>query len=260
MNNSKDYQIMWNNLYQYNQNLPKERRINAIGIDYERQRPAIHAIEILLHALHIEQAFEQQVSRLIELKENEKGFDPEEETLKIFKELSTELHGIKFAHLKTDENYKYLLRILDNSASHLRMTDRNKDFVKNLSKVYNPEKKYFGQLGGVHIRWEKNFTFARQLIANFENLDMNNVEVLPVRYYNAFNTSRNGERKMTGGGFNFKVNGKETVFETEFGSNIENGIYLLDIDKMPEKLSKKVPKGYNYMLYVKGTRALKWKS
>ncbi len=255
---SKDYQAMWNKLYQYNQLQAEEKRITVTGIDFERQRPAIHAIEILLRDLKIEQEFEKQIAVLQKLKANKKIWNPQEETIKVFNEIRTELEGANFVSLKSNINFRHLLNILDNSASHLRMTDRNKDFVKNLSKVYDSEKKYFGQFGGVHIRWEKKYTFSNQLIIEFQDLKRDNVEVIPTRYYNALNTTSNGESEITGGGINFKINGKETVFETEFGNKIENGIYLLDVEKMPEKLSKKIPKGYNYMLYVKGTRALKW--
>ncbi len=255
---SKDYRNMWNDLFHYNQSQPKEKRITVTGIDYERQRPAIYAIGILLNSLNIDPLFEEQLQRLRKINEEEKVWNPKEEVIKIFEELKANLQEPKFNHLKVEDDFKHLIRILDNSASHLRMKDRNKDFVKNLSKVYDPEKRYFGQFGGVHIRWEKKFTFASQLIKYFPDLNMNNVEVIPTRYYNAFNTTSNGVRKITGGGYSFAMKDKESVFETEFGNKIENGIYLLHVSKMPEKLSKKIPKGYNYMIYVKGTRALKW--
>ena len=54
---SEDYRKHWLKLLEFNRSLPKSQKLTFHGIDFERQRPAIHAVEILLNELGLDRQF-----------------------------------------------------------------------------------------------------------------------------------------------------------------------------------------------------------
>lgn len=255
---SDDYKKVFKMLYEYNLNLPTARKTHFIGVDFERQRSAIQAVKLLLDDLSFSNLFKEEIEGLDRIYNESKSYELEDATLAYFYEITKKLELLKMN--KDEESYKNLDMILNNKASSKRMTDRNHDMMQNFKKLYNPNKKYFGQFGGVHVRLEKKFTFSNEIISEVLDGKDDSLSVIPIHYYKSNVLNGKSVKTATGGGFNFlaEINGKPTAFDLKVGENLTPGIYILNLENAPIEYTKKLYNRYSYILYVNKMDAVAW--
>lgn len=190
--NQDDYKH-WQDLYQYNKSLDKERRITLIGIDIEHQ--SINAVKFINHCLSQALAnsncrdqenpesirdIDRQLEVLMDLAEKENqthGQDYSQEIKALAYKLLADLNSNKVVYQEIlGDHYLSCQLVVQNLLNRYQVYEGNnfnhiRDGImyKNFREIYAglPKDKYFGQLGLSHI-FQQSFPYVDWFAALLE--------------------------------------------------------------------------------------------
>ena len=247
-----DYYKFWQGLYDYNKNLPSDKRIQAFGIDIDFMGD--YTLNEIARLIPNKKPPTEIATKVNSFKEifSGKGTKEEEEAIAVFARLNEDFNSntqVYKSFLGDNFNdFKNNLNSMMNTMKYLETQDVNRDSLiyDNFMRIYkeNPDDKYYGQFGAAHIFRENIthdgkdfFTLAKQM----ENQGGFKVLSIPITNTNQVGLIKEAEKLAVKDKFTiFKLNGRNSPYEKQVedlfvndpfgiinGSTVDNYQYVI---------------------------------
>jgi hypothetical protein len=250
---SDDYYKFWQGLYDYNKDLPNDKKIKAFGIDVDfiGDYTLIEMANLIPHNdPPIEIA--SKVNKFKGLLSSE--ILNEQEAITIFKDLSDDYNANTQVYKSFfDDNFNDFennLSSMINTAKYAEIQDSNRDelIYNNFMRIYNQNQKgkYYGQFGASHIFSEDIISIGKTFYTFAKILEKKNdfkVLSIPIVPSDRMKLTTQGEKLAKNRLSIFKLNGKGSPYK-EQNENIftSNGLGIVNGTTVDN---------YQYVVYLK---------
>ncbi|WP_346898988.1 hypothetical protein [Clostridium sp. UBA7503] len=247
-----DYYKFWEEVYNYNKTLPKDKKIQAFGIDIDFQ------VNYTLNEMFSLIPNTEPDTEIIEKINNFKSIlngdvEDDEEIARIladlYKDVNSNTDMYKALFGDNFNKFKSNLSSMMNTMKYMENQRLYRDnlIYDNFMRIYNenPKGKYYGQFGQLHTfketvnyNGEETITLAK-LIEDKGKLNVLSIPIVPNEIVNLYADIE----KLNLKNFTlFKLNGKDSPYE--------KGLENLLTDKAVEPISGSVVDYYQYLICV----------
>ena len=258
VNGSKDYLHFFRQLYDYNNTLPQNQKIEYWGVDFERTK----ATKDMMQYMFVKTA--HLPATLIPFINNMKEISSNDRTAYQFLKNSRKAFYKNEALLKnnlTNIDFEALKLVIENDARLDRMNKRNKRMYENFIKIDSPMPegtKVFGLFGCTHTVLNNGIAFASKVNHSTVAAFRNKVLSFNVHYANTFSNYygiKPINKSYIEFCFGYSKNNKEVqeqINKIKFSfSNLSN--CPIKLIKVPdEKLFEPILRSSQYIIYATG--------
>lgn len=252
----KDYMKLWEELYQFYVRLPRDEKIEVIGIDYEYPPPLIRTLNILIPKhKKIPEQIEPYISRIKSLEGSDlRNFKTRKFILNLRKDIQKNL---PYYQSLFGYNFKHLEMIVNNNAFLEEPTLRDKEMANNIkrwreSRDTRLDAGCFGVMGYNHTNLSKTTSFAFRV--NFDALSPFAGKVLVINnHYENCGYNYDNSINYVENSFLHDCLGKrnaETLLEKVMIKRKNCDIQLLYMSRT-DLVQKKVSSSGQFVLYVR---------
>lgn len=254
----KDYHDFWRELYQFNQKLPKEKRVTVVGIDFEYSRPLAFVLNsLIIRGDKIPDEILPALTNIMVMDDSLSEIGKRKFLLHLRKDVyeKQEIYEKYFG-----KRFPILKYIIDNNSFYASYDNRDKEMQNNFLKYHKELKgNYLGIMGMFHANASKDqkYDFAYQLNYDIFSSFKGKVLSFNCHYENCHSHYRNETRELTGGLLSYyKVfNKKEMpVFEGNMAKIKGCDIFLVDLLAQENNLKKAAEHG-RYLFYIRNQAA-----
>lgn len=254
----KEYRDFWRELYNFNQSLPKEKRVTVVGIDFEYSRPLAFVLNSLItRGKKIPKEILPAITDIMIMDDSLSEVGKRKFLLRLRKDVYAK-QAIYEGYF--GNGFPILKQIIDNNSFYASFYKRDKEMQNNLLKYHKElNGNYLGLLGMFHVNASKDqrYEFAYQLNHDIYSPFKGKVLSFNCHYENCHSHYRNQTRDLTGGLLSYyKIFSKteKLVFEESVKAIKGCDIFLVDL-LAPQNNLKKVAEHGRYLFYIRNQPA-----
>lgn len=234
----ENYYKFWQGIYEYNKTLPKDKKIQAFGIDIDFQSDyTVSILNDLIPTKEPPAEISEKLKKFKSMLTNDEISN--EEALNITSALKEDFNDkaqvYKAFFGENFNEFRNNISSMVNTIKYAKTEDVNRDelIYDNFMRIYkeNPKGKYYGQFGAFHI-YRQNFLDSGKTFFTFAKMMENkgNLKVLsiPIIYSYSADLMSDADNLANGNFSIFKLNGKGSPYrksqDTVVTKNIIGGM------------------------------------
>ncbi|MBL4934582.1 hypothetical protein JK636_02290 [Clostridium sp. YIM B02515] len=248
-----DYYKFWQELYEYNKSLPKDKKIQAFGIDVDFIGD--YTIKEMSGLIPSKEPSKDISDKLTEFKKIADGkITDDKEAINIFKALNDDINSNKISYKAFFDNnfndFKNNIDSMINTSKYAQIQDPNRDdlIYDNFMRIYsqNPKGKYYGQFGADHIFREDILSNGNAFYTLAKMLEKNNsfkVLSIPIAPSNRMELITQAQKLAQNRFSIFKLNGKGSPYMKQNEDIFTNNVFGI--------VNGTIVDNYQYVIYLK---------